>query len=1255
MDSRLTRFLPPITDPAQGTVEPLQHLHTLRQTLATYVPREVIEMQWEASVPPPSYDARRASLLFADVSGFTALSEQHAALGREGAEEVTNAINHYFSAMLEILDQYGGSVLKFGGDALVVAFYQPQHARAAASAALSLQQQMGNWVVHGSLGSVPLRLGIGLGSGTLRLLQLGNDQRREIVLLGQAAEEIARAEEVAAAGEVVAGRSLYEALPPAWLAREADELAWLTIETPPDPPPATPAAPATLSLPTESLLVNQLEALAPYLPEGLLGRLILDPSGRIEGEHRIVTVLFSNVVNLPAYSRTDDGQAAITAVLQDHFITMQEAIARYNGTLNKIDVAREGYKLLALFGAPRAHEDDEARAVLAALAMQEAMPALNARAARRLGVPCDLRQRIGIHSGIVFAGNVGSSTRQEYSVMGDPVNLAARVMGQARPGDILLSAATHDLLGEQARVTELPPATVKGKSEPVALFRVEGWESSTPQFVTRRAPLVGREREMARMHQAVAQASTSAGQALFLYGEAGVGKSRLVADLLPEASTFLFLDGRSLSYGSSIPYHPWRPVLQALLQMDEHTPPHVQQRRARMRMGALLPAQMELFPLLGPILGSEIPHSPTTALLTPQLRQQRLKRLVSDLFLAVAAEQSLLLVMDDVHWIDDVSADLLAFVIRQIAPARILILMLGRIPPEEQLTEHGRDLVRLPFFSAFAVKELGDQEGLALAESLLARHSLSPEERRLVMERACGNPLYIEALADALTSHNAAEVPDTLQGLIMSHVDSLAEPSRRLLQVASVIGRRFDQPVLDGVYPYPDRNLVSLPARLDDLMAHSILTLERRDPIAVYLFRHVLTHEVTYESLLFGRRRELHQSVARWLEHHQSETLGDRLGLLSYHFYQAQQWEEARHYALLAADRAKESYANDAAMALYLRALDTLHSRTGEAPDPATLVRVLQSLGEVYQLVGRFDEALATYEQAIHATEEATTRLHLYEQQIRVLDAKGALHPALEQVTVARQLAEQATPPDPLVLARLETLHGWVLSHIGEYEQALDLIQQAIAHLEPLERANPQATRALANALDYAGPSLIATEKLEEALRVAQRALALRTELEDLRGIASSYDRIAQIRWMQGEKELATETLNQSLEVRQKIGDAFGLVAGLNNRGIIYLGTGRLAEAEASYLESLSFARQIGSLSVEGNVLSNLAELKLAQGDLDAAERYIEEAMPILRQVGDQDGLEEAQGHRETLAQKRHALADQATGGGSSNRPSLIH
>lgn len=1221
MDRSYDRFLPPRPAGAASPAEhAAAHLRALLAAVSTYVPRSIYRFESAGAPPAPTCERLPATLLYADVSGFTALSEQLAGLGREGAEQLSLALNRYFTVMQETLDPYRGTILKFGGDALVVAFSGSGHVRTAASAALALQQTLDGWMAESALGAMPLRLSIGLGSGSVALFRLGDEQRHEIALLGSAVAEVAHCEEMAEAGMIVAAARLAGRLPGPWVARREAGLLWLDPSAAPDPPPLQ-AEEARRPLPTTvQEALPALDRLSRYLPDGLLQRIVIDPGSPVEGEHRPVTVLFAHLDGLP--SPLEDEARAL--LLQDHFMTMMALIRRYGGALNKIDIAPSGHRMMVLFGAPLGHEKNEERALLAAEAMQEAVEDLNGRATSRLGRPVALTQSIGVNSGMVFAGTVGSERRREYSVLGDEVNLAARIQGRAAAGELLASSST--VQAARAVASEpLPPVRLKGKRAPVPLFRVTGRGQVGVAAPLR--PLVGRGQELERLRGALAGTAAGAGRAIYLHGEPGAGKSRLAAELTPEIYGFQQLDSRAQPYDSAIPYHPWRPLLRDLFEVEEGAPVETQRRKVTDAVRRLLPEQLPYVPLLSLVLGIDFPESPESAMLPAEMRQQRLPALMSDLLRAAARRRPLFLRIDDSQWLDALSAAALAFLARRLVDVPIFLLLLGRETPEQQFGQHGADLPSLPNFQSIALGELDPRSALALAHQCPGGASLSESAHQLILERAGGNPLYIETLAEALASEQK-ELPESLHGLIMSRLDRLPEGERRLLQVASVVGARFDAATVGAVYPYEDEATAAIPERLRSLAAAGVVEREPGAPVERYLFRQPLVHEVSYESLLFARRRALHHGVAQHLESAPPTDGSERAALLSHHYYYANAWEPALRYTLAAGESAQKSYANDAAIKLFERALAILDEEGSVEADRAEIYR---SLSDVRWLIGEYDDAWAACSAALQAATDPRTRVELLLAQARTLVSQGRLDEAMAALDDAAADHRRAGGGSDLLLCRLDAQRGWILSNQGDHAGAEPILAAVVRRLDESVQGGTDWVEVLAQALDYMGSVKLALDDLEGALEVHERALALREGANDLLGMVHSYNNIAEIYWRQERLTDSMDSLLRSLAVRRRIGNRYGLVAGLNNLGILYFHEGRLAEAEASYLESLDYARQIGSLQAVGLVLLNLVELNVARGDARLAHSYIIQARRALEQVGDQDALAELEQFRQQL------------------------
>jgi len=487
------------------------HLARLLDVVITYLPRQLVQAELAlADVPPVGGAFLDGALLFADISGFTAMSERLSTLGQEGAEQITALVNRYFGAMLDVLFAHGGDLFKFGGDALL-AFFPDQVGGSASAlqAAWAMQEAMAAFhQVETSLGTFPLQMKIGLHAGPIFAARVGSADEREFIVTGPAVNATARAEEVASAGQILVSPTVYAQVQDRdWVAAVEGPAGHYLVErvgTRPSPvPPSAPLRAADLCRPgdepgdTLRRTLDALERLVPYLPPGLLRRLVPDP-GRHEtsGEHRLVAVLFANflgaseLVTRLGRDRTDE----IAQALNRYFVTMHQAVSRYGGVVNKVDLYDQGDKLMALFGAPVAHEDDAERAVRAALEMQAAVEGIGERPGS-LKEGWLLSQRIGVSTGMVFAGHVGAATRREYTVMGDEVNLAARLMSAAAEGEILLASYVQRKVSPFFEVADRGEVSLKGKSKPVPTYTIVG-RRAQPEPVRGirglRSPLVGR-------------------------------------------------------------------------------------------------------------------------------------------------------------------------------------------------------------------------------------------------------------------------------------------------------------------------------------------------------------------------------------------------------------------------------------------------------------------------------------------------------------------------------------------------------------------------------------------------------------------------------------------------------------------------------------------------------------------------------------------------------------------------------------------
>jgi class 3 adenylate cyclase len=652
LPAHLARYLRPEMELVE-VMSVSSHLQSVREVLSTYLPRYLVSAINEDPTPGRvSGGFKYGAVLFADVSGFTPMSEKLSVLGKEGAEEVTGIVNDYFTAMLDINDSYRGDLLKFGGDALLIFFEGELGPNQALATGLAMQKAMHRFTqVKTSQGVFPLRMKIGMACGSIFLANLGTPASMDHAVMGNTLSKMAGAEHHASPGEIVVDDNVRQATLKFANYSPVVEGYWKLEELKKSEKPArrsrsavtsdTPGMGYDAALLFQAMVRNTevITGLRPYVPEELFSRIINDPQ-RIPayGSHRPVTVTFTNFLGIdeiienlgPAY------QDSITAILNRHFVTMSEVITRFGGTVNRLDAYSVGHRILALFGALQAHEDDPQRAVSAALEMNKALADVNLETEKILADipeyrdkvhPAPLKQRVGVNSGFVFAGNTGSKTRREYTVMGDQVNLTARLMGIAQEGEVLIGHSTARQAEELFILDEKEPVKVKGKTAPVQNYGVVGVKERT-HWKTRLAssPIVGRDKELELGRASVDSALEGEACVLVISGVSGLGKTRLAEELAwyGDSKGMDLLVGTCLSYGKTMTYHPWAEVLRELFGISlTDQGQDTSARIEAVRRGLAAIDEEDWTPVMGAVLGLEVEENDLTRDLDPKLRRQR--------------------------------------------------------------------------------------------------------------------------------------------------------------------------------------------------------------------------------------------------------------------------------------------------------------------------------------------------------------------------------------------------------------------------------------------------------------------------------------------------------------------------------------------------------------------------------------------------------------------------------------------------------
>jgi adenylate cyclase len=1122
----------------------------------------------------------QGAALFADISGFTPLTEALAAeLGpKRGAEELTRHLNQVYDALVAELHRYGGSVISFAGDAITCWLDGDDGARATACA-LAMHQAMEQFasVTTASGRTVSLAMKAAVTSGPVCRFLVGDPGCCVVdVLAGRTLDRLAAAEHLAARGETLLTPETAQVLGDrlriqAWRQDEAPVLsrggetgerfavaASLAVQVPESPwPPLPPAA----------LSEDQVR---PWLLPPVWQRLQSD-QGEFLAELRPAVALFLRFGGIDY----DCDPAALDKL--DTFIRgVQRTVLRYEGSLLQLTIGDKGSYLYVAFGAPVAHEDDAIRAASAALELQ--------RLTAGLDYLTDFQ--IGIAQGRMRTGAYGSHTRRTYGVLGDAVNLSARLMSAAGPGQILAGDRARVATGDKFDWERLPALQLKGKTEPVAVSRLVGLRADRairllePRYTL---PMVGREAELALIAQKVDLVLHGRGQIVGFTGEAGMGKSRLAAEAIRVAreKELVIYGGECQSYGTTTSYLVWQRIWRSLLGLDAAAPLDEQVRSLEGSLSQIDPALLPRLPLLGPVLNLPIPDNDLTHPLDSKVRKSSLEALLVDCLAARAGQGPLLLVLEDCHWLDPLSHELIEVIGRAILGLPVLMLMIYRPPDARRLQAPRVSL--LPHFTEIVLAEFTAKEAerlirLKLAQVFGPELELAPDLIARIATRAAGNPFYIEELLNYLHDRGVdprdrvalaqVDLPSSLYSLILSRMDQLTESQRATIRVASVIGRLFPAAMVWGVYrQLGTREQVS--TDLQVLSELDLTPLEAAEPELAYLFKHIVTQEVAYESLLYATRAMLHEQIGLYLERTHGETLHQYTNLLAFHYEHSQNEDKKREYLLKAGEAAQKDYANEAAIEYYDKALPLLA--------PHDRVPVHLKLGKVLEMMGQWPEAGDQYGQ--------------------VLALAGELGDRPGQAWGETAFAE---------LCRKQ-------GQFGEAEARLD---RARALFEEL--GDPEGS---AQVLHYGGTLAAQQGEYERARTLYEESLAIRRSLGNRPQSASLLSNLGIVARFQGDYALARSLHEQSLAIRRELGDRWAIGVSLNNLGNVALDQGQYAQARALHEEGLAIRRQVGDRWAIGNALNNLGNLARTQAEYGQARALYDEALSIYRVLGDKWAL----------------------------------
>lgn len=969
------------------------------------------------------------------------------------------------------------------------------------------------------------------------------------------------------------------------------------------------------------------------------GPAVKSPTPGAEADRRPVTVLFADLSGFTALSERSDPED-VRAFQNDLFQAMSAEIARFDGFVEKF----VGDAVMAVFGAPVAHEDDPERALRAALAMLDRMETLSQRWEPCFGGPVALH--IGVNTGPVVAGSLDTAAGGAYAVTGDTVNTAARLLASAKPGTVLVSEATQRLTQDIFAFEPLAQLSVKGKAEPLEVYRVLG-VLEAPR-ATRglaalglTAPLVGRDDELRQMCAAFERVRRGRAEVVSLVGEAGAGKSRLIAELLSrlEREGALATTTVRRAACSSLGEQTYG-VFAAMFRDAYHVAPgdtlEVAQQKLVEGLQALGAGEDEaraIAPLLGYVLGMEVGHA--FRHIEPEQLQRQIVLAARTLVERRLQQGPLILVVENLQWADAASVALLRSLVDRLGDRALMLVASYRPMFEAAALVTGRTThttIRLaPLTEAETEALLGGFFGVSL-------RTLPARLRTLIVTRAGGNPLYVEEVVRNLIAAGvlvrdgegwrcaaadaAVDVPLTIQGLLLSRLDRLAADARRLLQEAAVLGPVFDPELLRTVASEPGRCEATLELLRD---AELVEEAGRAAGARRYRFSHALLQEVVYQNLLVSRRTELHERVGRTLESAcggTPERLED-LEALGHHFSLSPDKPRGARYLLAAGDWARGMYANDDAVHHYERALKTL--RECDAPAGETLA-VRERLGDLLGPAGRRERALEHYEavRAAYASAgEPAAQARLCRKLGGLYWDAGARERALGCFEAGLGLLEGRA--EHIELAHLYQEMGRLAFRSGENDRAIEWAERALAAAERLgsapddtDASGHQAAAVTAHAYNTLGIALARTGRLEEAVAHIERSVEVAHAHELLQTACRGYTNLG-VLYSTLDPQRSIATCLSGLEIAKKIGD-LGVQSRLHaNLAVAYCALTDQCEAEGieAAQSSIELDRRLGQLDHLAIPLIVLGQIYQCHGQPELAMRYYREALGIAEQAGE--------------------------------------
>jgi len=981
-----------------------------------------------------------------------------------------------------------------------------------------------------------------------------------------------------------------------------------------------------LSKPKEALPIDYSEPQS-YTPKFLADKILTNRSA-IEGERKLVTVLFADVANYTSMAEKLDPEE-VHQIMDGCFKILMDEIHKYEGTINQFT----GDGVMALFGAPVAHEDHAQRTCHAALSIQQAIGDYSEKVNKDCGT--DFQMRIGINSGPVIVGSIGDDLRMDYTAVGDTTNLASRMERMARPGTICVSSNTQKLTRDFFEFTSLGKVEVKGKEDPQEAFElIKTGEvetrigASVAKGLTR---FVGRKNSMAALMEAFDNVKSGSGQVVGLVGEAGVGKSRLLLEMrnmLPQGE-YRYLEGRCLHYGGSMIYLPILDILRSYFEIKDGDREFIVKKKMEEKIIDLDEKLKGVLPPFQELLSLNVDDEAFIKL-EPKEKRERAFEAIRNLLIRVSQEKPLILAVEDLHWIDKTSEEFLGYLIGWLANTPILLILLYR-------PEYTHQWGSKSYYTKVGMDQLGTPSSTELVQAILEEGQVAPELKQLILNRAAGNPLFMEEFTHTLLENGSIEkkdnkyvlsrkaadieVPDTIQGIIAARMDRLEDNLKRTMQVASVIGRDFAFRILQTITGMKEE----LKSHLINLQGLEFIYEKRLFPELEYIFKHILTQEVAYNSLLIKRRKEIHENIGKAIETIYTERLVEFYEMLAYHYSKGENFEKAANYLKLSGIKSVGKHSPSEAFHYYQEALKVLKQLPESVENKKSQIEVCLLSYVPSVTLGWPEDSLRMLQEAEQLSKEIDDErslAHSYGMICIFYWSRGESFQAIKYGEEGFEIAKRAQDISVMAPIAIDLCHAY--EGPGLLFKVINIAPDVLHLLEEKEKYFDFFFRAIAvypSLCTFYGCALGALGNFEKGEVFCEKGLHTAAQIGELRTLAYNEFYNGWFYSLKGDGKLTVDHLQNCIKYSEEAKWYFLIGPAISGLGSGHYLLGDLENARKNIEKGMKIMQDFGArllLSLHYYLLSiSLFDL----GEYEKALGSIEEAL-ILAQKNNEKGME---------------------------------